>query len=100
MDQSRPQRNLTIEFFMSLSTDMSLQLLGSAESRVAALDYVSEAFAEAVLDGVEVEAFAEAAIATALRELVAAHGEERVANIVQTFPERVRAGEFSSRLTQ
>lgn len=81
---------------MSLSTAMSLQILGSAASRIAALDYVSEAFAEAVLDGVEVEAFAEAAIATVLRELVAAHGEERVAEIVQSFSERLRSGEFST----
>ncbi len=79
---------------------MSLHLLSAAESRVTALDYVSDAFAEAVLDGVEVEAIAEAAIATALRELVAAHGEERVADVVQTWPERLRAGEFSSRLRQ
>ena len=64
---------------------------------MAALDYVSEAFAEAVLDGVEIEALAEAAIATALRELVAAHGEEWVADIVQIWPERLRAGEFSLR---
>jgi hypothetical protein len=77
-----------------------MYFLGSAESRGAALDYVSEAFAEAVLDGVEVEAFAEAAIATALRELVAAHGEESVAKIVQTLPERLRAGEFSTRPRQ
>ena len=75
-------------------------LLDSAEARLAALDYVSEAFAEAVLDGVEVEAFAEAAIATALRELVAAHGEEQVADLVQSWPERLRAGEFSLRLRQ
>jgi nicotinamide mononucleotide (NMN) deamidase PncC len=79
---------------------MSLHLLNASESRLAALDYVSEAFAEAVLDGVEVEAVAEAAIATALRELVAAHGEEQVADMVQAWPERLRAGEFSSRLRQ
>jgi hypothetical protein len=96
----RPQRNLIIDCDMSLSTDTSLHLLDTAASRIAALDYVSEAFAEAVLDGVEVEAFAEAAISTALRELVAAHGEERVANIVQGFPERLRAGEFSSWVRQ
>ena len=85
---------------MSLSTANSLCLLQASDSRLDALDYVSEAFAEAVLDGVEVEAFAEAAIATALRELVAAHGEELVANIVHTWPERLRAGEFSSRIRQ
>ncbi len=85
---------------MSLATNVSLHLFGSADSRVAALDYVSEAFAEAVLDGVEVEVFAEAAISTALRELVAAYGEERVAEIVQAIPERLRAGEFSWRSRQ
>ena len=85
---------------MSLSTALSMHLLSASEARVTALDYVSEAFAEAVLDGVEVEAIAEAAIATALRELVAAHGEELVAEVVQTWPERLRAGEFSSRLRQ
>ena len=81
---------------MSLSTAMSLQILTSSKSRIAALDYVSEAFAEAVLDGVEVETFADAAIATALREMVAAHGEERVAELLQGFPERLRSGEFST----
>jgi hypothetical protein len=45
-------------------------------------------------------AFAEAAITTALRELVAAHGEERVAGLFADLPERVRAGEFSSRVRQ
>jgi len=85
---------------MSLSTGFSLQLLDAAEARVAALDYVSEAFAEAVLDGVDVEDFAEAAICTALRELVAVHGEDRVALVMQDWPERVRAGEFSSRVRQ
>ena len=85
---------------MSLSIGFPLRQLDAADARAAALDYVSEAFAEAVLDGVDVEAFAEAAIATALRELVAAHGEERVADIVQTWPERLRAGEFSSRPRQ
>lgn len=77
-----------------------MHLLSASEARVAALDYVSEAFAEAVLDGVEVEAIAEAAISTALRELVAAHGEDCIAEIVRSWPERVCAGEFSSRLRQ
>ncbi len=85
---------------MSLTPALSSRWLDVAKSRYSALDYVTEAFAEAVLDGVEAEAFAEAAIATALRELVAAHGEERVAGLFADFPERVRAGEFSSRVRQ
>ena len=85
---------------MSLATGVTLHLLGSADSRCDALDYVSEAFAEAVLDGVEIEALAEAAICTALRELVAVHGEEGAAVIVQSLPDRLRAGEFSLRIKQ
>jgi hypothetical protein len=85
---------------MSLTPALSPRLLDVSRSRLSALDYVTEAFAEAVLDGVEAEAFAEAAIATALRELVAAHGEERVAGLFADFPERVRAGEFSSCVRQ
>ena len=85
---------------MSLSTSIKLQQLDAARARLSALDHVSEAFAEAVLDGIEVEAFAEAAIATALRELVALHGEERVAEVFRGLPDRVRGGEFSSRLRQ
>ena len=85
---------------MSIAPAIRLEPLDTSQSRLLALDYVSEAFAEAVLDGVEAEAFAEAAMAAALRELVAQHGEDRVAEVVETWPERVRAGEFSSRLRQ
>ena len=85
---------------MSLSQAIALKQLDASEARIVALDYVSEAFAEALLDGVDVEAFADAAISAALRELIAVHGEDRVAEIAQTLPERVRGGEFSSRLRQ
>jgi hypothetical protein len=67
---------------------------GSDERR-AALAYVSEAFAEAVLAGIESENFAHAALAAALRELVATRGEEDVAAFAEQLPERLRAGEFS-----
>ena len=85
---------------MSLTPALSPRLLDVSDVRPSALDYITEAFAEAVLDGVEAEAFAEAAIAAALRELVASQGEERVAGLIAGVPERVRAGEFSSRIRQ
>ncbi len=85
---------------MSLNAAFAPYMLETSDARLCALDYVTEAFAEAVLDGVDVETFAEAAISTALRELVAAHGEERVAGLLQQFPERVRAGEFSTCVRQ
>jgi hypothetical protein len=73
----------------------SLDELSAADARRAALGYVSEAFAEALLDGIDVDLFAEAALCAAFRELVAVHGEERAAVFAETFAERVRHGEFS-----
>jgi hypothetical protein len=57
---------------MILSPAQSLRELSDADARRAALNYVSEAFAEAVLDGIDVDSFADAALCAAFRELVAA----------------------------
>ena len=67
----------------------------SAEQNRAALDYVTEAFAEAILAGIESESFSRAALSAALRELVASYGEETVARLAEALPERIRAGEFT-----
>jgi hypothetical protein len=85
---------------MSLARAPALKQLDAYEARIVALDYVSEEFAEAMLDGVDVEAFADAAVSAVLRELVAANGEDRVAEFVKALPDRIRTGEFSSRLRQ
>jgi len=81
---------------MNTVTPLSLDELAAAEARSMASAYVSEAFAEAVLDGIDSDAFAEAAVCAAFRELVAIYGEDRAANMAALLPERVRAGEFSS----
>ena len=65
------------------------------ECRTAA-GFVHEAFAEAIIAGVDTRAFAEAAIAVGLEELVARYGEEAVVVFADRFSERVRGGEFSS----
>jgi hypothetical protein len=75
----------------------SLEELNAADARRAALTYVSEAFAEAVLDGIDVDAFADAALCAAFRELVANYGEDRAAAIADGLAERIRRGEFSLR---
>jgi len=67
-----------------------------AEQHRAALAYVTEAFAEAILAGIESDSFAYAALVAALRELVAMRGEEAVAAFAEQLPERLRAGEFST----
>jgi len=69
-----------------------------SEQRRAALAYVAEAFAEAVLAGIEGDSFAHAALSAALHELVGIHGEEEVAAFVERLPRRLRDGEFSSGL--
>ena len=70
-------------------------------AKEAELTKVSAATAlEAVLDGIDVDAFAEAAFCAAFRELVAVHGEARAIAVAEGLPERIRSGEFSARTRQ
>jgi hypothetical protein len=66
-----------------------------AEERRAALGFVQEALAEAILAGVDGDCFAQAALFSALQELIASYGEEPVAAFAERLPERIRCGEFS-----
>jgi hypothetical protein len=67
-----------------------------SEDRQVALAFVTEAFAEAILAGIEGECFAHAAMFAALQELVATYGEEPVIAFAERLPARVRSGEFSA----
>lgn len=77
-----------------------IEELAAAEEKRAALSYVHEAFAEALLSGVEADCFAQAALFTAFQELVDVYGEEAVAQFASRLPERIRCGEFSISLRQ
>ncbi len=85
---------------MYRAPEQALEELDAADARRAALTYVCEAFAEAVLDGIDVDAFAEAALCAAFRELVANHGEDQASTLAERFAERIRRGEFSLRRWQ
>ncbi len=65
------------------------------EAREAALNYVSEAFALAALDGIHGDALAEAALSAAMCELVAVRGEDGARRAAAHLADRVTAGEFS-----
>lgn len=81
-----------------MTTDKTLpQLLEetAADERRAALGYVTEAFAEATLAGIEGDCFAHAALFTAFSELITTYGEEAVALFAERLPRRIRDGEFS-----
>ncbi|HZH12122.1 MAG TPA: hypothetical protein VEZ24_17355 [Microvirga sp.] len=61
----------------------------------AALSYVTEAFAEAELDGLDADCMAQAALFAAFTELVATYGEEAVAQYASTLADKIRGGAFS-----
>lgn len=85
-----------------MTPDLNLRLedLSAADEKRAALSYVHEAFAEAVLSGVEADCFVQAALFTAFQELVDTYGEEAVADYASRLPDRIRCGEFSCGLRQ
>ena len=62
----------------------------------AALSYVTEAFAEAELDGLDSDYMAQAALFAAFHELVSLYGEDAVAQYAEGLPDRIRGGAFSS----
>jgi len=61
----------------------------------AALSYVTEAFAEAELDGLDGDCMAQAALFAAFTELVATYGEDAVAEYAAALPDKIRSGHFS-----
>ena len=74
---------------------------GDHELKRAALGYVSEAWNEARLDGVDGDALAQAFLFAAFAELVSTYGEEAVARFAEGLAKRIRNGEFSlARATQ
>lgn len=85
---------------MTPDANLRIEDMSAADEKRAALTYVHEAFAEAVLSGVEADCFAQAALFTAFQELVDTYGEEAVAQYAGRLPERIRCGEFSCGLRQ
>lgn len=67
-----------------------------ADDKRAALSYLSEAFAEAQLAGLDGDCVAHAALFAAFHELVTTYGEEAVAEFAEGLPERIRSGGFTT----
>ncbi len=64
------------------------------EKRVAAREMQSEVWAEGLLEGIEIDILADAAIATALEELIRIDGEDSALLLVENLRDRIIAGEF------
>lgn len=86
---------------MSVTTYQHEQdLQADREQKQTALSYLSEAWAEALHDGVDGDCLAQASLFTAFAELVGTYGEDAVAKFVEGLPGRVRNGEFSVALAK
>ena len=80
---------------MQFAEEQAREAMEAAEERRAALAYVTEAFAEALFAGIDGDCFANAALFTALQQLVDTFGEEPVAKLCEGLPQRVRNGEYT-----
>ena len=83
---------------MQMKLPYPLPELSLAEEKRAALAYVTEAFAEAIMDGIEADCFAQAALFAAFQELTETYGEDATAVFAEKLPERIRQGEFTVRV--
>lgn len=77
--------------------EITKQPASDLEQKQVALSYLHEAWAEAILEGVDADCLAQASLFTALSELILAYGEEATAKFAEGFPARIRNGEFSIR---
>ena len=68
---------------------------GSEDERRAALGYLSEAWEEARLEGIDGDCLAQVALFIALNELVSTYGEEATAKFAEGLGKRIRQGEFT-----
>ena len=73
---------------------------GDDDQKRAALSYLSEAWAEARLEGIDGDCLAQASLFAALAELVGTYGEDAVAKFAEGLSDRVRNGEFSLSLAK
>jgi hypothetical protein len=70
------------------------------EKRLTALESQTEAWADGIASGIEPEIMAEAALATAIGELVREAGADAALAMLERMRERVVAGEFDGYRTR
>jgi hypothetical protein len=76
------------------------ELITDSEQKQIALSYLYEAWSEARLDGVDGDCLAQAALFSALSELVNTYGEDATAKYSEGLSARIRNGEFSILLSR
>ncbi len=66
-----------------------------SEQKRVALTYLTQAWGDAVAEGVDSDILAHAALFAALSDLVASYGEDAVADLAATLQDRIRNREFT-----
>ncbi|MFD1695200.1 hypothetical protein [Roseibium aestuarii] len=74
---------------------MEAEFAEDEDIRRAALSFISDAWAEAIANGVDADAVAHAAMFTALADLVATYGEDAVSKLAEGLPERIQRGDYT-----
>lgn len=85
---------------MQLKSNTESGLRSDQDQKQAALGYLTDAWAEALHDGIDGDCLAQASLFAAFAELVATYGEDAVAAYVESLPARLRNGEFSLALAR
>ena len=73
------------------------EIVPDHEQKRLALGYVSEAWADGIMEGVDGDCLAQACLFAAFAELVSTYGEDAAADFAEGLSRRVRNGEFSVR---
>jgi hypothetical protein len=80
--------------------DFTRAPVAEQEQKKVALTYLHEAWAEALMDGVEDDCMAQACLFAALAEMVSTYGEDAAARFVEGLSNRIHNGEFSVDLSR
>ena len=81
-----------------METELKIDALDDAialEKRRAAREMQSEIWADGMLEGIETDILADAAMATALEEIVGENGEDAALAVIDDIRQRLVAGEFT-----
>ena len=100
LNESARGRSNGLRFGVAVSTSETSASASAGkvdDQRQAALAYLTEAWEEALLDGIESDCVAHAALFAAFKELVATYGEEAAALFAEKLPDRIRRGDFTTR---
>ena len=80
---------------------INLTEIAQRSQKHAALRYITDAWEEALFDGIEPEMLANASLFAALSDLVTTYGEDAVTRMADKLSRRIQHGEFTlNRTTQ